>query len=94
MCSFGIANPSFWALAQAAAPAALIGRSVGYLNTIAQVAGAAAPQITGWLLGPTNRFGPALIIAGLCPAVASAALFATGARRISELRRALETQGN
>jgi MFS family permease len=93
MCSFGVANSSFWALAQAAAPAALIGRSVGYLNTIAQVAGAAAPQITGWLLGPTNRFGSALIIAGLCPAVASAALFVTGSDRISELRRALEPAG-
>jgi MFS family permease len=90
MCSFGVANSSFWALAQAAAPAALIGRSVGYLNTIAQVAGAAAPQITGWLLGPENRFGPALIIAGLCPAAASAALFWTGAGRISQLRTALE----
>jgi MFS family permease len=89
MCSFGVANSGFWALAQAAAPAALIGRSIGYLNTIAQVAGAAAPQISGWLLGPNNRFGPALMIAGLCPAVASAALFAAGARRIANLRDTL-----
>ncbi len=92
MCSLGVANSSCWALAQAAAPAALIGRSVGYLNTIAQVAGAAAPQITGWLIGPHDRFGPALIIAGLCPAVASAALFATGPSRISRLRQSLEQQ--
>jgi MFS transporter, ACS family, D-galactonate transporter len=89
MCSFGVANSSYWALAQAAAPAALIGRSIGYLNTIAQVAGAAAPQITGWLIGPSHRFGPALVIAGLCPAVACVALFATGPRRISALRDAL-----
>ncbi len=89
MCSFGVASSSYWALVQATAPAALIGRSIGYLNTIAQVAGAAAPQITGWLIGPSHRFGPAIIIAGLCPAVACLALFATGPRRISALRDAL-----
>ena len=70
MMSFGVANSNYWALAQAACPADLIGRSIGYLNTLAQVAGALAPFLTGWLIGPSQQYGTALVIAGVCPLIA------------------------
>lgn len=89
--SMGVGNSSFWALAQLASPPQSIGRAIGFLNTLAQIAGAAAPIITGFLLGPENRFGPALVIAGVCPILAAFALLATGAARIQRLRQALET---
>ena len=72
MCSMGVASSSFWALAQLAAPAKVVGRGMGYLNMTAQMAGAAAPLITGWLLGPEKRVGAALLVAGMCPVLASA----------------------
>jgi MFS family permease len=89
MCAFGVANSSFWALAQAAAPAALIGRMVGYLNTLAQAAGALAPILTGWLLGPSQRFDVALLIAAACPAAACIALLLAGYLKMERLREAL-----
>lgn len=94
MCSFGLASPGYWALAQAAAPAHLIGRAIGFLNTLAQIAGAAAPLITGWLMGPSNQFGIALVIAGLCPLAAGCALLLTGPRRMQRLRFALDANSS
>lgn len=86
MASFGVGNSNYWALAQAAAPADLIGRLVAYLNTLAQLAGALAPIITGWLIGPSQNYGPALVIAGLCPLVASTTLGGVGWWRLKQLR--------
>jgi hypothetical protein len=91
MCSMGVASSSFWALAQLAAPAKMVGRGVGFLNTTAQIAGAAAPLITGWLLGPEKRFGTALVVAGVCPLLAALAPLGVGAIRVEALRQALES---
>ena len=91
MCSMGVASTSFWVLAQLAAPARMVGRSVGYLNMTAQIAGAAAPLITGWLLGPEKRFAVALVVAGICPLLASLALLGAGPMRVEALRKALES---
>ena len=89
MMSFGVASSNYWALAQAACPADLIGRSIGYLNTLAQVAGALAPFLTGWLIGPSQQYGTALVIAGVCPLIASGALGGVGWRRMERLRNTL-----
>ena len=67
VCATGIGNANYWAISQQAAPANLVGRTIGYLNTISQLAGAAAPLITGWILGPEKQFGVALMIAGIAP---------------------------
>jgi MFS family permease len=89
ICSSGIGNSTYWQLTQLVSPAKLIGRSLGYLNTLSQMAGIAAPLITGWLLGPSNRFGVALLIAGLSPLLAGLILLTTGPRRLSALRERL-----
>jgi MFS family permease len=75
ICGFGIGSASMWTIAQTLASSASVGRFIGYLNTLAQVAGAAAPLITGWTLGPKNNFHMAIWIAGVAPVLAAACLF-------------------
>ncbi|MEP6539175.1 MAG: MFS transporter, partial [Bryobacteraceae bacterium] len=36
ICATGIGNSNFWAISQHAPPAGLVGRTIGYLNTVAQ----------------------------------------------------------
>ena len=89
VCSTGIGNANYWALSQQAAPANLVGRAIGYLNTISQLAGAAAPLITGWILGPEKQFGVALAIAGICPMLAAVCLLVAGPAGLERMRVAL-----
>jgi ACS family D-galactonate transporter-like MFS transporter len=78
MCATGIGNSNFWAISQHLPPKNLVGRTIGYLNTVSQVAGAAAPVVTGWILGPQKHFGPAVLVAGVCPVLAAICLLAAG----------------
>ncbi len=89
VCATGVGNSNFWALSQHAAPANLVGRVIGYLNTVSQLAGAAAPLITGWILGPEKQFGVALVIAGVSAPLAAGCLIFTGARGLEQMRRTL-----
>jgi hypothetical protein len=89
VCATGIGNANYWAIAQQAAPSNLVGRTIGYLNTISQLAGAAAPLITGWILGPDEQFGIALAIAGISAPLAAACLIFTGATGLERMRKAL-----
>ena len=79
ICSVGLGNSNYWAISQHAPPAGMVGRTIGYLNTVAQLAGATAPLITGWILGPQQQFGIALGIAGICPLLAAICLLVAGA---------------
>ena len=56
MCATGIGNSNFWAISQHVPPRNMVGRTVGYLNTISVSAGAIAPIITGFILGPQKHF--------------------------------------
>jgi MFS family permease len=85
----GIGNANFWAIAQHSAPSKLVGRTIGYLNTISQLAGAAAPLITGWILGPEKQFGIALAIAGISAPLAAVCLLFTGANGLERMRKSL-----
>lgn len=87
VCSVGIGNSNFWAIAQHVPPARMVGRTIGYLNTISQIAGAAAPLITGWILGPEKQFGVALTIAGICPVLAAGCLLVAGPEGLESARR-------
>lgn len=89
VCSTGIGNANYWALSQQAAPANLVGRAIGYLNTISQLAGAAAPLITGWILGPEKQFGVALMIAGICPMLAAVCVLVAGPKGLERMRVSL-----
>jgi ACS family D-galactonate transporter-like MFS transporter len=67
----------------------LCGRSVGFLNTISVAAGAAAPAITGWILGPQDHFGPAILIAGICPVLAAFCLMVAGTKGLGRIKTLL-----
>jgi MFS family permease len=89
VCAAGIGNSNYWAISQQAAPANLVGRTIGFLNTISQIAGAAAPLLTGWILGPQKEFGLALIIAGVAPVLAAVCLLIAGAGGLEQMRKSL-----
>lgn len=78
MCATGIGNSNYWTISQHVPPKNMVGRTIGFLNTISVVAGAAAPVITGWILGPQRHFGPAILVAGTCPLLAAICLVAAG----------------
>lgn len=83
VCATGVGNSNYWAISQQAVPADLVGRATGFLNTISQLAGAAAPLITGWILGPQKLFGIALAIAGIAPILAAVCLLYADSRALS-----------
>ena len=70
----GLAGANYWAITQCLATGATIGRLVGYQNTLAQMAGATAPILTGFLVERAGGFTPAIIVAGASPLCAAAAL--------------------
>ena len=89
VCATGIGNTNYWTISQQIAPADLVGRAIGYFNTISQIAGAAAPLITGWILGPEKEFSVALAIAGIAPVLAAGCILYAGANGLSATRRSL-----
>jgi MFS family permease len=94
VCATGVGNSNYWAISQQAVPANLVGRATGYLNTISQIAGAAAPLITGWILGPQKEFGIALAIAGIAPIMAAVCLIYAGASGLERMRHSLADAGS
>ena len=69
----GLAGANYWALTQAATPPAMIGRVIGYQNTIANGAGICAPVLTGFVVDRTHNFNLALVFAGTAMVIASSA---------------------
>jgi len=92
ICATGAGNSNFWAIVQHASSKNMAGRSVGYLNTISQVAGAAAPVITGWILGPQKQFGPAILVAGICPVLAALCLLWSGSTGLDRVKGLLASE--
>jgi MFS family permease len=89
VCGMGIGNSNYWAISQHVPPSGMVGRTIGYLNTISQAAGAAAPLITGWILGPEKQFGLAVAIAGASPVMAAMCLALAGPAGLERMRSAL-----
>jgi MFS family permease len=89
ICATGLGNSNYWALSQHVPPAHMVGRTIGYLNTVSQIAGAAAPLFTGWILGPQKQFGLALAIAGACPLLAAVALLLAGSKGLDRMKSLL-----
>jgi ACS family D-galactonate transporter-like MFS transporter len=90
VCATGIGNSNYWAISQQAAPRTLVGRTIGYLNTLSQLAGACAPLITGWILGPQRHFETAIVIAGVAPILAAGCLLSAGAGGLQRMRLSLK----
>ena len=89
ICSFGLASANFWAIAQYTSPSAMVGRIIGFLNTLSQLGGVIAPLVTGWSLGSHKNFGPAILIAGLCPIASVILLVLAGPKKLNHLKSEL-----
>ena len=90
LCSTGIGNSNYWTITQHVSPKHMVGRAVGFLNTVSVIAGAAAPLVTGFLLGPHKHFGPAIVVAGVCAFLAAVCLLAAGTRGLARMKALLE----
>jgi MFS transporter, ACS family, D-galactonate transporter len=64
LTGLGLATASYWALTQTLTPASASARVAGIQNTAANVAGIAAPWITGSLVQRTGSFNAPLIAIG------------------------------
>jgi len=64
LLGLGLASANYWAMTQTISPAHVIGRVVGYQNTIANLAGICAPILTGYLVGESKDFRMAIVFAG------------------------------
>jgi MFS family permease len=89
MCATGIGNSNFWTISQHVPPKNMVGRTIGYLNTVSVAAGAVAPVVTGFILGPQRHFGPAILVAGVCPVLAAACLLAAGSQGLARMKALL-----
>jgi MFS transporter, ACS family, D-galactonate transporter len=67
LLGLGLASANYWALSQVISPRGVIGRVIGYQNTVSNLAGICAPIITGHLVGETKNFQ--LAIAFACTAL-------------------------
>lgn len=56
MAGLGIATANYWALTQTVVPGGAIGRIGGLQNTASNLAGVAAPILTGWLIQRTGSY--------------------------------------
>jgi ACS family D-galactonate transporter-like MFS transporter len=75
LTGFGLASSNFWSLTQSISPEAVVGRIVGYLNTVGNLAGICAPLLTGILMGRSKNFQSSIFLAGLSLWIAVAAIF-------------------
>jgi len=73
LLGLGLASANYWAMTQTISPARVIGRVIGYQNTIANLAGICAPILTGYLVGETKNFRVAILFAGVALLLACAA---------------------
>jgi MFS family permease len=89
VCATGIGNSNYWTISQQIAPAGLVGRAIGYFNTVSQIAGALAPLITGWIIGPEKAFALAVGIAGVAPILAAGCLLYAGVKGLEQTRHSL-----
>lgn len=65
LAGIGLTSANYWALTQAVSPRRLIGRAVGYQNTVSNLAGICAPVITGALVERSGSFNSAIAFASV-----------------------------
>jgi len=76
LAGLGVATANYWALTQTVVPGGSIGRIGGLQNTASNLAGVAAPILTGWLIQKTGSYeAPMQAIAALLLAGAASYAF-------------------
>jgi ACS family D-galactonate transporter-like MFS transporter len=86
LIGIGVASANYWALTQAATPAAIIGRVIGCQNTIANLAGICSPMLTGFLVDKTKSFDVSITFAGVSLLIAAISFgFLVRERDVDEL---------
>jgi ACS family D-galactonate transporter-like MFS transporter len=74
LAGLGLASSNVWSLTQAISPGSVVGRIVGYQNSVGNVAGICAPLITGFLLGESKNFQLSILVTGLFLWISAAAI--------------------
>ena len=69
LTGLGLATANYWALTQTLMPGRAIGRVAGIQNTAANLAGIAAPWITGLMVQETGNFNAPLLAIGFWLAI-------------------------
>jgi len=69
LCGLGLATANYWALSQTLTPANTAAQVAGIQNTAANLAGIAAPWITGILVEKTKHFEAPIIAIGIWLAI-------------------------
>src|SRR5947209_5487422 len=75
VCFIGFCSSNMWAIAQRLAGPRAAGRWVGIQNLLGNLAGVAAPAITGFVLERTGHFGWAFATVAVVALVGSASIF-------------------
>ena len=95
MGGMGLGVSNYWALTNLYTTKRSIGRAMGYQNMVGQLAGVAAPIVTGLLVGAERNFTLAILIAGLSPLIAAAVLIAgLRPRETERMKRLLGEDGD
>jgi MFS transporter, ACS family, D-galactonate transporter len=74
LAGLGLASSNFWSLTQDISPPSVVGRIVGFQNSVGNLAGICAPVITGLLIGGSKNFESSILLAGLSLWIAAAAV--------------------
>ena len=82
--SFGLYTSNVFAITQTLAGPRAAGKWTGLQNGVANLAGVAAPWLTGWVVQETGQFYLAFVLAAAI-VLASAAMFVFGVRRIEQV---------
>ena len=81
---YGIFAPNLFAMTQTMAGPRAAGRWTGFQNGFGNLAGVAAPWVTGWIVQQSGQFYLAFVVAAIF-ALTAAALFVFGVGRIQQV---------
>jgi MFS family permease len=90
--AFGIYTPTIYAMTQTLAGPLAAGKWTGLQNGFANLAGIAAPLVTGWIVDRTGEFYLAFLVAAIV-ALAGAGFLVLGVGRIEQVTFRVRARG-
>jgi ACS family D-galactonate transporter-like MFS transporter len=90
--AFGIYTPTMFAITQTLAGPLAAGKWTGLQNGFANLAGVAAPLVTGWVVESTGQFYLAFLIAAVI-ALAGGGFLVLGVGRIEQVKFKVHERG-